>query len=323
MDYSYYENFSEIAVLFSEKYSQEADTAYGQLTAVFPLKEIYLVSKNDVMCPLKCKAFQSYLIFGSCCPIHSFTNAQYHKIPLPEEYRMKISEHTGPVYVDSIYQSDIPITPVMHQDKSQESNDVSSAPILVVSENQRIVDYFNYRCEETLPVSDSTTLKNRMRYLMKENMNGSKIKSKKIFGVVYTHPDYEPIADNIVKRINTVARAYRIYLRDLSYERLISIDNIECLVLVDCPVFECTISLHIPVISPFSVECGFSDQWKDSYDRNYAKEISTCTSLAVNSYAGEIMLSRDYQGVPYRNDEENTKIEIGQKGIASKYEKEF
>lgn len=139
--------------------------------------------------------------------------------------------------------------------------------------------------------------------------------------MIFTSLLFENIADDICARINQEYRAYKIFLKDISYERLISIDNLDCIVLVDCEFFPCSINLHVPVVSPFVLNCYFENSWSDRFSANHFKG-SGSLEIANYHYASEIMVSRLDNAVAYNKEVESMEIHEGRKGIASEYDDE-
>ena len=191
----------------------------------------------------------------------------------------------------------------------------------MVTENQALLDFYCFKYENVSSFFNFLELKSRVQFLMKENIKSLKFENKKMIGVIFTSVLFEDIADALIKKINGISRAYKIFLKDISYERLISIDNLDCIVLVDCPLFQCDLNLHIPVLSPFSVDCAINNKWSDIYDKNVLVGTESKV-LAISSFASELMVKREYQGVLFTNDENDMSIHQGQKGIASNYENE-
>lgn len=355
-NFAFFNQFNEICILFTPDFINVIQEIHDIICDIFPDKLIFLVSVNNVICASKINKnkYESYLIIGQECPIHRFNNAVYYKQKLTAEMDEMIRSHSGSVIYDSVYsvydgidESYEYIGSNYYISKNNNSNLAANLPAdeptdqhnipLIISTNQYIVDYYNFHYEEinTLP---SMIIKDRMKYLMKENINGNKIKNKRIIGIIYTSEDYESMADDIICNIkninsfneninssNEAVCAYKIFLRDISYERLISIDHL------DCPVFQCDIPIHIPVISPFSVSCAVENKWISTYVKNYITTInrtntnsSICTgnTALTTTIAGELMELRDFKGVSFMADNEVMGIFEGRSGLASKYENE-
>lgn len=336
VDFSYFAGFREIAIAFTDRYKHVVQQIYDECQELHPTKDIFLVAVKDIICSVKCDPYESYLVVGVACPLHPFKNAAYYTEELDERYFRAIEDHHGPVVFDSIY----PVEKYVHLVNGGESEILrggvagpgkrssgsvghsADTALLVVTEDQKILDYYNYAYESVEKLPNDLVLKDRMRYLMKENINGAKVAEKGMFGIVFTDRSFESVVDALHAKLNEKTRAYKIFLKDISYERLISIDHIDCIVLVDCPVFQCSIPVHIPIISPFSVQCGLNDVWRGEYDRNSVDE---CLSkeLVVRDFAADLMECKEFKGVLYRGDcEDDMNIHTGRTGTASKYDDE-
>lgn len=327
MDLSFFKNFSECAIVFSAQYKNIIQHIYDELSELFPEKDIYLLSSDTILCSTKFKQFQSYLIVGVQCPLHPFDNALQYKVKLKEEYRDSILTSDVSI-VDSIYdisQFEILSSKIIQLGDKNFNKDIENmnvnTQITVVSDYQEVYSYFSSQFENVTCANEKLYPVSRVQTMMKESTVGAKIKSKKLIGVIFTNKCFEHLAESITTRLNEFTRAYKIYLKDVSYERLISIDNLDCIVLVDCPLFECNLKLHIPVLTPFSVDCALSGEFVNSYDKNKIID-TTSKELVVRTYASDLMVKREYQGVLYRVDEEDMTIHQGKSGIAAEYENE-
>lgn len=375
LDFSGNEHAKETAILFSCRYAREARDIYRKYTGLFPDKMVYLVAVKDVLCAAKCDSYESYVIVGTECPLHPFTNAIYYRKALPADVLERLASHPGPVVLDSVYalptavgstsgctiaENTKQLVNEIHSNENDansengkrlNNNETANSPahyprvfytlpeefkppttpseedntpaILVVTEEQRLLDYYTFNYENILGCNDGLTSNSRMRHLMRENINGDHVRKREIFGVIYTSQSFEDIAQSISLRLNRIARAYKIFLKDISYERLISMDHIDCIVLVDCPVFQCDIPVHIPIISPFSVETGLSGEWQSAYNENRVEDTAS-REIIVRELAGPLMQQRSFQGVKYRNsdDEEDMEIHEGRTGTATHYDTE-
>ncbi|KAM0680974.1 hypothetical protein GINT2_000756 [Glugoides intestinalis] len=306
------ENFNTIAILFSTQFKNIVKEIHDELTAKFPLKEILLVPSKDILCSAKCDKYESYVLVGIECILHRFDNAVQYRKPLEIDIERKVADFPGEVFIDSLYNI---------ESKKSLNESIESSPILVVTENQMVLDYYCYKYEEVSSAFNSIDIKSKVKQIMKENVNGERLKEKKMVGVVFTSRLFEELATSIVRKINEFSRAYKIFLKDISYERLISIDNLDCIVLVDCPMFQQNISLHIPVLSPFSVECAINREWKHQYDRNGFQENKE-KAIVLQTYSAEIMENRWFKGAIFNNEEEDMTIYEGRKGIATEYANE-
>ncbi|KAI5169486.1 hypothetical protein PAEPH01_0758 [Pancytospora epiphaga] len=323
--FSYFSDFKEIAIVFSEEFRGVVQSIYDECQRIYPDKVIYLVTAGEVICPIKSDEYESYIVVGIACPLHKFKNAVFYKIEIKQEYADMIASHKGPVLIDSIYsyretnESEKEEGQANSERMNGFSNNNEDLPLLIVTESQQILDYYCFNYENIVKLPNKLILKDRIRYLMKESINGSKIGTKKLIGIVFTSLYFENTVDDLYKKLNSISRAYKILLKDISYERLISIEHLDCLVLVDCPVFQCNISLHIPVLSPFSVESGL----KELFGHDSLGTQGESTELSVSGTATELMVQREFKGVIYSgNDEDDMEIHKGKDGIAARYDSE-
>lgn len=306
------EKFNTIAILFSSRFKTIVKEIYHELSTKFPLKEIFLVPSKDILCSAKCDKYESYVLVGVECVLHKFDNAIQYKRPLETDILQKIGDFSGDVFVDSVYGI---------ENKTTGNEPLEQSKILVVTENQMVLDYYSYKYDDVSTAFNGLDVKSKLKQIMKENINAERLKDKKMIGVIFTSKLFEELATSIVQQINLFSRAYKIFLKDISYERLISIDSLDCVVLVDCPVFQQNISLHIPVLSPFSVECSINGQWKDQYNRNDFYECKE-KAIVIQTHSAEIMENRWFKGAVFNNEEEDMNIYEGRKGIATEYDKE-
>lgn len=313
MDYRKLARYAETAILFAPRYASEAQRIYDDLSMQQPEKIIYLITTPDIICPTKVSHYESYIIVGIECPLHFFENALYYKKILPYDLKEAVASHNGPFHIDKIYSE---------YQAGKETGITDENTVLIVTESQDILDFYTYKYEDILSASPALTVKNRVEYLLRENIAASKLHSKKLFGVIFTSKAYEDTADLLCSKIASKARAYKIFLKDINYERLISIDMLDCIVLVDCPMFPCNIKTHIPIVSPFTINTWLANNWSGEYSKNL---VSTSDSVEIVSLgqAAELIEAREYKGVPFSNEGvEETNIHMGQAGIASRYSNE-
>lgn len=327
----YLEKYSEIAILFSPEYKHLVESINDTLTGLFPEKEVYLVPSKSILCSAKCDRYESYVLVGIECPLHKFENCVQYKI---DQIEFDVRDYKGRIFLDSIYTNNINDNKNININDSNNINntnininDISinnnmDESAMILTNNQAVLDYYSTIYENIGTPFKNLNIKTKVQHLMKEYSNASKLKNKKMVGVVFTSRVFEDLASSIVNKINQFSRAYKILLKDVSYERMISIDNIDCIVLVDCPLFEFKESIHVPVISPFSVEHFIKESsTKDSGSTEEQIPTRQEESLVLHSSAVEIMENRWFKGVIFTG-EEDMKIYQGRKGIATSYENE-
>ena len=297
----------EILICFTKEYSKEAKLIYDNL-----IKEnfnIFLYSVTDIICTYKLDdKYDVYILLGNDCLEHKqIENKVIYKL-----YNIKVED-------DEIYKVTCNI------------NDFSTKIINDLFKNEEYSCKYEYEkiTEMTIINRYKRYLEPTNQFLMKENIKGKYFKTQNIFAVIYTSKRYEKIADETVSLIKKYKNSvYKLYLKDVSYERLISIDSLDCIVLIDCQMFEFDINLHIPVISVFSLCRGIDNQWTDVYNRNEIRIIKSdhidedehTTEIVSYSTVAKIMVNREFNGVKFKDDEKDDTIYEGRKGIANDYE---
>lgn len=106
MNYNFFKNFNEIAILFSNKFKNKIQRIYDELSNLYPNTVIYLVDTEDIICSAKCDKYESYFLVGISCPHHRFINSVNYKEELKKEIVDEIIGFKGQIFIDSIYDID-------------------------------------------------------------------------------------------------------------------------------------------------------------------------------------------------------------------------
>lgn len=304
----------EVGLLSSAGYSSMVMPVYDYIRDAHPSVDVFLLNGDEILCPLKTESFEFFVVLGVCCPIHPFKEFVSVANELPDEDRCRLERESQIVY-DSTY-GGVPGLETEPMD----------GEVLVVTRSQAFYDYYLYRygASSLYPLEE----RDRLRYLSSRCNRGERIREARIFAVVFTSRIYEELARTIRRTLVSRRRnAYLLFLKDLSYERMITIEGTECIVVVDCPLFDCSeVDLHIPVVSPFEVEYALSNEWNCRFDKNSfdigAGEVSGCTKVDLIGRVGMLLLKSSAQGVPFSYEEEDFEIHLGQSGTAQGYESE-
>jgi diphthamide synthase subunit DPH2 len=296
----------EVAILSSEEYKSMIQPIHNFIKQKNPETDIWLLNGGDILCPTKTEEFDLYVTLGVECPVHRFSSS----IPIRARDRAELSSPIDNAIFDSTH--------------SMEPGPASSEEeAVVVTRNQRFYDYHHYS-RNVRPFYDGIEIKDKMQYLMAQCNRGERIKKLEVFAVVFTSKVYEELAasvrDALVSRSKS---AYLLFLKDLSYERLITIEGVECVVVVDCPLFDCShIDLHIPIVTPFEVRYALSNEWESGYSRNSfgIVPLGACKELTVSGRAGRILMSSGFQGVPHELEEDDMDVHVGHRGTAQRYD---
>ncbi|KAM0672104.1 subunit DPH2 of diphthamide synthase [Ordospora colligata] len=312
----------EMGLLSTEEYKEMIKPVYDYIRHNHPYVTVFLLNGDGILCPLKTEKFEMFVLLGVCCTFHPFSDFVSVSQSLSvEEMHALENDNRNKVY-DSRYINTI--------------NADGKDGMLVISNNQMFFDYYSYRYgAESFHGLEA---KDRMQYLSSKCNKGEKILSFGIIAIVFTSSVYQDLARDIRNALASRGKnAYLLFLRDVSYERLISIDGVECIVVVDCPFFEYSgPEIHVPVVTPFEVQYALSGEWKD-FDKNlfYYNELvhdslstgegETSSSKALEriDVTGKALLRLKNQDVPFSYEDENDKsVHMGQSGIAGHYNKE-
>lgn len=307
------EGKAEVGVLSTEDYRDMIKPVYDHIRARHPGVNVFLLNGEGMLCPLKTEILDFFVLLGVWCPLHRFKDfVGIETRVAPEDLCRLQGESRAVVYDPS------------HVDAGH-GEDAWGKDVVVVTRNQMFYDYYFYR--HGAESFYGLEAKDRMQYLGSKCNKGEKIRGLQIFAIVFTSREYEPLAKAI--RAALVSRhknAYLLLLKDLSYERMITIEGTECIVVVDCPFFECSLDLHIPIVTPFEVEYALCGQW-GRFDKNSFcvpdAPASTCTALERIGRAGSVLLRLAEQSVPFcREDEDDVEVHCGQSGTACRYDAE-
>ncbi len=168
-----------------------------------------------------------------------------------------------------------------------------------------------------------------VNFIMKQNIRGNFVKGKEVFCVIFTSVYYEKVADEIIKILTKLGKnCYKLFLKCVSYERLITIDTAECIILVDCPFVEYE-HYGYNIITPFSLSAGLGGKWLCKHKRNLIKyeenDVDEKMSTDIVSRVeriGKIVQGKTFKGVGFGNmgSVEDMTIYEGKRGVASCYE---
>ncbi|ORD94170.1 hypothetical protein ECANGB1_1086 [Enterospora canceri] len=331
--------YKNIVVAFTAEYSEEARQIYDAIVDTDEHSNAFLTYTKNIICPLKLKnVFDEYVLVGPTCPLHRHIRKNkkvieyFGTVVLDKDEKVTSINETDNMDQYKILQANDDIKEIVGAIRSgQDIFDIKTIKYIPFT-NKTIADIFKkYQIKMTKNI-DEKSMKEQVDFYAKENILGKHIDSKRVFAIVFTSKHYQ----NTVDQAYEILRKYRhsvikMYLKDVSYERLISVDSIECIILVDCPLFECDIPLHIPVISLFSMCRGIDKEWVGVNYKQNSVEIklnqrelnSRMSDLVIRkTEVAEILKQRDFQGVEYKKDDCDYEIHEGRKGIASSYETE-
>ncbi|AFM98500.1 Diphthamide synthase subunit DPH2 [Encephalitozoon hellem ATCC 50504] len=304
---------TEVGLLSTEEYKHMLRDVYDHIKGRHPHVDTFLLNGEGILCPLKTKSFEFFVLLGVCCPLHPFEDFISISCCMSQEDMNRLEGKQENIVCDSVYGG-----------YSSKSEDEIDSNTFVVTKSQMFYDYYFYKYDAKSFYE--LEKRDRMQYLSSKCNKGRMIQDLQIFAIIFTSRVYEELARTIRKAlISRRKNAYLLFLKDLSYERMITIEGTECIVIVDCPLFECNLELHIPIVTPFEVEYAFSGEWK-RFDKNSfsiePEPKSDCTEIDLVGRAGRILLKSEGQNVPYCYGEEDMSIHNGESGIPCRYDSE-
>lgn len=304
-------NIKEIAILASKEYANRVDDVYKNIEEMDDDVDIFILSGDSILCPCKVNKFDFYVVLGVACPIHKFDNAVFMIEDLSDDDLKKLKEFNGRIICDSTYNYDVP--------EVKDNNEC-----LILSKNELFKRYYAIR-EDCKFYFDYNGEK-KMNFLMTRINKAEKVRNKQIFAVLFTSYVYEELAIKVKNQIiNSGKYAYLLHLKNVHYNRLITIEGIDAIVLIDCPLFDnINIDIFIPIVTPCEINYVLTGQWDAKYDSNKIdeKKISTCTDLTQVKGAGQIILQSGWLGLEYGCDNKDYNIYEGDTGIADSYNNE-
>lgn len=334
---TYLKNCKRVAVVFKEEFKQVAKIIYDAILHDYPHIDLFFLHRTSVICPLKLNdTFDGYILIGLLCPLHTFTDNTFIKSVCNSTYltnNMPDIEYVSP---SGIYLQDNTIKEILDY-----IFDKNPLPLKYTKEtNPLTIELFQEYLirttdPEILEIHHPQLSKKQMSLIMKENINGKYIRDRHVFAIVFTSKYYESRAEECYRLLKKhKSNVFKLFLRDVSYERLISIDSVDCIILIDCPMFNRTFDIHIPIISVFSLCRGIDEKWiGDKYNQNnihlISDNIKNNTSqietlpLPKGNEITKIFIDRTFHGVEYDNITDNDdEIHIGRTGLPSNYDGE-
>ncbi|KAF9765003.1 hypothetical protein NGRA_0069 [Nosema granulosis] len=306
-------NIKELAILASKDYSNMVEDVYTKIQRMNNEIEIFILSGDTILCPSKATKFDFYVVLGVACPLHNFDDAVYVNQDLNDEDLEQIKNFDGNVICDSTFN---------YKDGTIEHEKTTKC--MIVSKNSLFKRY--YATQKDCTFLFGYDGESKMDFLMARINKAEKVRAKQIFAVLFTSYIFEEKAIKVKNQIvNSGRYAYLLHLKNVHYNRLITIEGIDAIVMIDCPLFDnLNIDIFIPIVTPCEINYMLTGQWDGIYDSHKIdeKHISTTTDLTQVKGAGEIILQSGFLGLEFGSDNKDYKIYEGQTGIADSYEKE-
>lgn len=304
------ENISEAFILVSKEYSNLVENIYDKIVEHKKEINLFIINADNIICSLKHKKTDLVILLGVECPEHGFENAIYLQDKLGDEEIKHINTFSN-VYFDSTY--------LQYKSHSY----IQNQELLVVTKNEAILRYFSRKMH--VKPFYNFDIENRFDYLTRRINLAEIAKNNKTFAIIFVHETYLSLAVKIKKSLENRERCgYLLFLRNIRYSRLVTIENIDTLVLIDCPAYDnFNIDVTLPILSPADVQYILSKKWDPKYEINkFDISVENCKEKDICIYqgAGKLILDSDFFGVEFSSkDDDDLEIYEGKSGIASEY----
>lgn len=303
------DGLSEICIIASKEYAHLVQEIYDKIKIYNNLINVFILTSDSIICPLKHQKFDLSIILGVECPEHKFINSIYYKIALNDKEKNKIKKYKSVIY-DSLY--------------SMQNNQPLTDEVLIVSRNIDFYNYYSkkYNCKSFYGLCGMT----KMEFLSKRINLSEMCKNNKVYAIIFVHEIYINLAIKIQKALQQTGRyAYILHLKNVRDTRLITLEKIDTIVLIDCPSFNnLEIDLPLPILTPSDLQYILSKKWDSSYDQNRFDFIVKNNQKSICKYdgAGKLILESEFFGIQYESKERILEIHEGKRGIPKEYENE-
>ncbi|WUR02542.1 2-(3-amino-3-carboxypropyl)histidine synthase subunit [Vairimorpha necatrix] len=308
------QNVEEICLLVSKEYSSMVQDVYDKIISLSPNINIFIISSDEIICPLKHKKMDMVVLMGIECPEHKFHNRICITEELIDEQKNKLKNEKNIIFDSSFL-------------KYQQEDFKIDEEVLIVTKNESFLRYYSRIAD--VKSFFNLEMENKMEFLTRR-INLSEIaKNNKTFAIIFVHEIYKDLAVKIKEVLEKTGRcAYLLFLRNVRYSRLITIEKIDTLVLIDCPSFDnYQIDVTLPILSPIDVQYILTKKWDSQYEINkFEVEHENTKDKEICKFegAGKLILESEFFGFQFSHNEEEEDLEIheGRRGIAGSYENE-
>lgn len=309
-----------VAIICNYNTVNIAADVYDHVLSINEHFKVHILEPMEVACRFKTSEYDFYVIITLECPFHSFKNATTFKSTDP----ISIEKQKSYIF-DSYYR-------LIDQKNIHENNYVrrqrdSPDEKFIVTDSQRFYDYFFYvTYAKSISNKNEVVEKDKVRFHVSRLALIDKIKGKQTFGIFFASTEYKELAQRISKLLESKGKeVLMVFLKNISWERLVAIEFVEVLVVIDCPLYtHFDIDIHLPLVTPFELAQSFKSTWNGEYDINEFKvedyDGDGSFEGLTNSISAEIVLKRKTQDLEYSvQDLEDMKIHPGLRGNSVEY----
>lgn len=270
---------------------------------------VRILEPAEIACRHKTPRYDLHVLLTLECPFHSFENAVLLK-------RRCTSSVPGD---GAVFDSRFP-----RAVRNVSEDAYAGRDCVVVSDCQRFYDYFFYVSGAT-SFSGAAREGDRVRFLVSRLALVDRVRGRRTFGVFFSSAEYRALAEKVSKFLEERGKeTLLVFVRDISWERLVAIEFAEVFVVIDCPFYtHFDIKTHVPHVTPFEVALSFKETWDGEYGINEFE----AAGLSVEGRAGpssegctEMVLCRETYNVEYSaGDSADTAIHPGLRGNPESY----
>lgn len=243
-----------VAVICNASTASMVQETHAAILRANAAASVRVLEPAEIACRHRTPRYDLHVLLTLECPFHSFENAVLLK-----------RKCTSSVFVnDAVFDSRF----------GRASQNISEGAYLertcvVVSDCQRFYNYFFY-VAGAASSAGAANEGDRVRFLISRLALVDKVRTRRTFGIFFSSAEYRTLAEKVSKFLEKRGReTLLVFVRDISWERLVAIEFAEVFVVIDCPFYtHFDIKTHVPLVTPFEVALSFKETWDGKYGIN-------------------------------------------------------
>lgn len=301
-----------IAVICNENTALMVPETHAAILRANAAASVRILEPAEIACRYKTPRYDLHVLLTLECPFHSFENAVL----------LKRKCDSSVFRDDAVFDSRFPSAA-----RNVSEDAYLEGTRVVVSDNQRFYNYFFYVTGAT-SFSGAASEEDRVRFLVSRLSLVDKVRGRRTFGIFFSSAEYRALAERISKFLEERGKeTLLVFVRDISWERLVAIEFAEVFVVIDCPFYtHFDIKTHVPLVTPFEVALSFKETWDGKYGINefeiagLSEKGSPSPVLPSSEGSAEMVLCRGTYDVEYSaGDATDTSIHPGLQGNTEGY----
>lgn len=292
---------------------------HTRLRDINPCLDVNILQPTEMACQLKMREYDFYVILTLECPFHPFENSAVLRCGMPLDDRSEMNS-----IADSFYCTKLARKKGVAENAYLRMDATTNA---VVTDSQMFYDYFSYVSPTTcISPKNSVVERDRVRFLISRLAAIDRIKGKQTFGIFFACIGYQALATEVSKFLETMGKdTLVVFLKDISWERLVAIEFIDVIVVIDCPFYtHFDIKIHLPLVTPFEVAQSFKSEWVGEYGvnefdvTNARAHVYGCSDVPECT---DVVLGKETYNLEYSVGDTDMQIHEGLTGCAQNYSK--